>query len=41
MLMAALVEAYGLELKDREEVTRDMIANILRLIMVCILELLV
>ena len=37
MLSSALVEEWGLERKDREEVTRDMIGNILRMIMVSII----
>ena len=34
MLSSALVDEYGLDVKCREEVTRDMIGNILRMIMV-------
>ena len=36
MLSFALAEAYGLETKDREEVTRDIIGTILRIVMVCL-----
>ena len=35
LLSSILVEHWGLETKAREEVTRDMIGNVLKLILVC------
>ena len=34
LLSSAIVTEWGLDGKDREEVTRDIISNILRMIMV-------
>ena len=35
LLSSTIVVEFGLDTKGREEVTRDMIENILRMIMVC------
>ena len=36
LLLSVFVEQYGLDKKDRDAITRDMIGNILRIIMVCL-----